>query len=208
MQHDYFFRRFPPGLSSCGSCARPRALAAVLPRGTADPCGQCRRCHPAPGNTRQCGRAQSAFAFVSWHTEWNALLDGRSRPGVGLARQLGFGESAEFCSGKSVTPNTSLRATPRRCCTGAAPACFARSAGIGRKRGDGDWGRRCPECGHVGYPHLSPATLILVHDGPRLLLAQSRGGKHAGAFWRALSNRANRWKSACGGKSKKKSGRM
>ena len=40
---------------------------------------------------------------------------------------------------------------------------------------DGDWGRRCPECGHVGYPHLSPATLILVHDGPRLLLAQKPG---------------------------------
>ena len=49
---------------------------------------------------------------------------------------------------------------------------------------DGDWGRRCPECGHVGYPHLSPATLILVHDGPRLLLAQKPGW---GTRWSILA---------------------
>lgn len=39
----------------------------------------------------------------------------------------------------------------------------------------GDWGRLCPSCGHVSYPHISPATLILIHDGPRLLLAQKPG---------------------------------
>lgn len=49
---------------------------------------------------------------------------------------------------------------------------------------EGDWGRRCPECGHVGYPHLSPATLILVHDGPRLLLAQKPGW---GTRWSILA---------------------
>ena len=48
----------------------------------------------------------------------------------------------------------------------------------------GDWGRRCPECGHVGYPHLSPATLILVHEGPRLLLAQKPGW---GTRWSILA---------------------
>ena len=42
----------------------------------------------------------------------------------------------------------------------------------------------CPECGHVGYPHLSPATLILVHDGPRLLLAQKPGW---GTRWSILA---------------------
>ena len=40
---------------------------------------------------------------------------------------------------------------------------------------DGDWGRLCPECGHIAYPHVTPATLILVHDGPRLLLAHKPG---------------------------------
>lgn len=49
---------------------------------------------------------------------------------------------------------------------------------------EGDWGRLCPECGHVGYPHLSPATLILVHDGPRLLLAQKPGW---GTRWSILA---------------------
>ncbi len=49
---------------------------------------------------------------------------------------------------------------------------------------EGDWGRKCPECGHVGYPHLSPATLILVQDGPRLLLAQKPGW---GTRWSILA---------------------
>ena len=48
----------------------------------------------------------------------------------------------------------------------------------------GDWGRKCPECGHVGYPHISPATLILVEDGPRLLLAQKPGW---GTRWSILA---------------------
>ena len=49
---------------------------------------------------------------------------------------------------------------------------------------NGDWGRHCPECGHSGYPHLSPATLILVQDGPRLLLAQKPGW---GTRWSILA---------------------
>lgn len=49
---------------------------------------------------------------------------------------------------------------------------------------EGDWGRKCPECGHIGYPHLSPATLILVHDGPRILLAQKPGW---GTRWSILA---------------------
>ena len=54
--------------------------------------------------------------------------------------------------------------------SGFCPVCGHRT-----EARDGDWGRRCPECGHVAYPHISPATLILVHDGPRLLLAQKPG---------------------------------
>ena len=49
---------------------------------------------------------------------------------------------------------------------------------------EGDWGRKCPNCGHVAYPHISPATLILVHDGPRLLLAQKPGW---GTRWSILA---------------------
>ncbi|MBV9850002.1 MAG: NAD(+) diphosphatase [Armatimonadetes bacterium] len=40
----------------------------------------------------------------------------------------------------------------------------------------GDWGRRCPRCGHVAYPHVTPAVLILVHDGgARILLGHKPG---------------------------------
>ncbi len=53
---------------------------------------------------------------------------------------------------------------------GFCPACGHRTQARA-----GDWGRLCPECGHVAYPHVTPATLILVHDGPRLLLAHKPG---------------------------------
>lgn len=39
----------------------------------------------------------------------------------------------------------------------------------------GTWGRRCPSCGHVGYPHVTPAILALVHDGDRVLLTHKPG---------------------------------
>jgi NAD+ diphosphatase len=57
------------------------------------------------------------------------------------------------------------RKTSRFC-----PACGAETEG----RQD-DWGRSCPSCGHIGYPRVSPAVLILVHDGDRILLAHKPG---------------------------------
>lgn len=38
------------------------------------------------------------------------------------------------------------------------------------------WSRLCPSCGHNFYPPVSPAVLLLVHDGgDRVLLAQKPG---------------------------------
>ncbi len=54
--------------------------------------------------------------------------------------------------------------------SGFCPVCGRRA-----EDREGDWGRFCPHCGHVAYPHISPATLILIHDGPHLLLAQKPG---------------------------------
>ena len=34
----------------------------------------------------------------------------------------------------------------------------------------GTWGRICPNCGHTRYPPVTPAILVLVHDGERMLL--------------------------------------
>ena len=54
--------------------------------------------------------------------------------------------------------------------SGFCPVCGHRT-----EPREGDWGRHCPECGHVAYPHVTPATLILVHDGPRMLLGHKPG---------------------------------
>lgn len=40
---------------------------------------------------------------------------------------------------------------------------------------EGDWGRVCTHCGRVGYPPVSPAVLILIHDGDRILLGHKPG---------------------------------
>lgn len=40
--------------------------------------------------------------------------------------------------------------------------------------GDG-WARRCPQCGHTRYPHVSPAVLALVHDDDKVLLVHKPG---------------------------------
>ena len=37
------------------------------------------------------------------------------------------------------------------------------------------WMRQCPNCDHIGYPLVSPAILVLVHDGPRVLLVHKAG---------------------------------
>lgn len=54
--------------------------------------------------------------------------------------------------------------------SGFCPVC-----GHATEERAGDWGRKCPHCGHVTYPHVSPAVLILIYDGPRLLLAHKPG---------------------------------
>jgi len=42
----------------------------------------------------------------------------------------------------------------------------------------GDWAQRCtnPECGYMRYPPLSPAVLVLIHDGGNKLLLTHKAG--------------------------------
>lgn len=55
--------------------------------------------------------------------------------------------------------------------SGFCSVCGNRTEGM-----DGVWARRCVACGHSAYPPVSPAVLILVHDGAeRILLAHKPG---------------------------------
>jgi NAD+ diphosphatase len=51
--------------------------------------------------------------------------------------------------------------------SGHCPRCGAPTARL-----EGEWGKQCPRCGYEHYPHLHPAVIILVQDGPRCLLAR------------------------------------
>lgn len=38
-----------------------------------------------------------------------------------------------------------------------------------------DMARECTGCGHISYPRVSPAVLVVIHDGNKILLAQKPG---------------------------------
>jgi len=44
--------------------------------------------------------------------------------------------------------------------------------GTGTERIENEWGKRCPECRYEHFPHLHPATIVLVRDGDRVLLTR------------------------------------
>lgn len=44
---------------------------------------------------------------------------------------------------------------------------------------NGDRARVCPDCGWRAYPRLSPAVIMLIHDGDRLLLGRSHRFRNA-----------------------------
>jgi NAD+ diphosphatase len=38
------------------------------------------------------------------------------------------------------------------------------------------WGKKCHGCGHTLYPPVSPAAIVLIHDGPERVLLTSKPG--------------------------------
>lgn len=52
---------------------------------------------------------------------------------------------------------------------------FCQACGHSTEPMKGDWGKRCTNCGHVAYPHVTPAVLALVYDGDRILLTHKPG---------------------------------
>jgi NAD+ diphosphatase len=51
--------------------------------------------------------------------------------------------------------------------SGHCPRCGAATARI-----ENEWGKRCPACQYEHFPHLHPATIVLVRDGGRVLLTR------------------------------------
>jgi NAD+ diphosphatase len=64
----------------------------------------------------------------------------------------------------------SLQAVWWESTSGHCPRCGERTERI-----DGEWGKRCPRCRYEHYPHLHPATIVLVRDGNRVLLTRKEG---------------------------------
>ena len=54
--------------------------------------------------------------------------------------------------------------------SGHCPRCGERTSRIA-----GEWGKKCPRCRYEHYPHLHPATIVLVRDRHRVLLTRKAG---------------------------------
>lgn len=84
---------------------------------------------------------------------------------VALRELFGRLDDATYALAGYASQVLGWRRTSRFC-----PVCGRSTAVV-----PGTWGRTCPGCGHTRYPPLSPAVLVLVHDGDRVLLAQKPG---------------------------------
>ena len=58
---------------------------------------------------------------------------------------------------------------------------FFGQCGTPTRMKEGEFGMACPNCGLIVYPRISPAVMVLVRDGDKLLLARSPRFK-AGVF--------------------------
>jgi NAD+ diphosphatase len=70
----------------------------------------------------------------------------------------------------------------------------------------GERARRCPECGLTAYPRVSPAVIVLIEKGDRILLARGHQFPSGGsASSPASSRRGSRWRRRSPGRSPKRS---
>jgi NAD+ diphosphatase len=116
----------------------------------------------APENAIVLG-ALDGVPCLAWDVALTLLPAGMGR--LGLRAALGMLPEAEARLAGYASEILHWRRTSRFCpvCSHAAEAKA------------GDWGRRCPQCGYDRYPHISPAVLVLVQDGDRVLLAHKPG---------------------------------
>ena len=50
---------------------------------------------------------------------------------------------------------------------------FCGACGVPMKRAEGERAMKCAACGHLAYPRISPAMMVLVKRGPAILLAHN-----------------------------------
>ena len=62
---------------------------------------------------------------------------------------------------------------------------FCGRCGTPTEDAEGERAKRCPTCGHLSFPRLSPAVIVAVRRGRRLLLACGRN--FAGPFYSVLA---------------------
>ncbi len=53
---------------------------------------------------------------------------------------------------------------------------FCGACGAETLRGETEWVRHCPQCGHRAYPRTSPTVIMAVRKGDQILLAQRPNG--------------------------------
>jgi NAD+ diphosphatase len=62
---------------------------------------------------------------------------------------------------------------------------FCGVCGAATRDAEGERAKICTACGHTCYPRVTPAAIVLVHDGPRLLLTRGKR-MPKGVPWYAL----------------------
>lgn len=62
---------------------------------------------------------------------------------------------------------------------------FCGACGAATRDVDGERAKACTVCGHTCYPRVTPAAIVLVHDGPRVLLTRGKR-MPKGVPWYAL----------------------
>lgn len=62
---------------------------------------------------------------------------------------------------------------------------FCGQCGTSTENQPGERAKRCPKCGLISYPRISPAVIVLIRKGEKLLLARSQ--RHPRGFYSVLA---------------------
>lgn len=106
------------------------------------------------------GDWQGRPAFAADVAAWPPVPDGEA---VSLRQVFEIGGEAAFALAGRAVQLLDWRQQHRYCGRCATPT----------EAVSGEHAMRCPACGLLAYPRLSPAIMVLVRDGERLLLARS-----------------------------------